>query len=25
MNDVDRVESRQLLAELGEYPCKRSS
>lgn len=25
MNDVDRVENRQLLAELGECPCKISS
>jgi hypothetical protein len=24
MNDVDRVENRQILAELGEYPCKKN-
>lgn len=23
MNDRDRVENRQILAELGEYPCRR--
>jgi hypothetical protein len=22
MNDTDRVENRQILAEIGEYPCK---
>jgi hypothetical protein len=23
MNDPDRVENRQILAELGEYPCQK--
>ena len=23
MNDTDRVENRQILAEIGEYPCKK--